>query len=185
MLRPANLFGSGSHAAGHKAANPHCRGYPVRDSRAGHLRNLRQLTLAWIAYAEEPEEHDGKIIRGFAYDSRTGEKFQEGWAGRAFLHYGHSRAELTAHPEKAPLWPWMKDVDIYRCPGGRAGHLLTYAAVAAANGGRVERTYLPNTRPAPELPLGRRVGSTVLRLTNRTEIVSPGAAQRVVAVPPG
>ena len=147
------------------------------------LSNLRQLTLAWIAYAEE---HDGKIVRGFPYGGRTGEIFLEGWAGRAFLpDNSRSRAELIAHPEKGALWLWIKDVDIYRCPRGRAGHLLTYATVAGANGSLVEGTYLPDTRDSDRTSLGRRVGSTVLRLTRLTEIISPGAGQRAVFVDQG
>jgi prepilin-type N-terminal cleavage/methylation domain-containing protein/prepilin-type processing-associated H-X9-DG protein len=146
------------------------------------LSNLRQLTLAWIAYAEE---HDGKIVHGFPYGGRTGEKFQEGWAGRGFLNCGGSRAELIANPEKGALWPWIKDVDIYRCPRGRAGHLLTYVTVAAANGSLVEGTYLPDTRDWDRTSFGRRVGSTVLRLTRLTEIVSPPAGQRAVFVDQG
>jgi len=151
--------------------------------RAVCLSNLRQLTLAWLVYAEE---HDGKIVRGVSYGGRSGETFREGWAGRAFLSLEiRSRAEVIAHPEKGALWPYIKDVDIYRCPRGRVGNVLTYATVAAANGSLVEGTYLPGTGYARGSPLGRRVGSTVLRLTRLTDIASPGPAQRAVFVGTG
>ncbi|MBC8216860.1 MAG: hypothetical protein H8E73_00190, partial [Planctomycetes bacterium] len=116
----------------------------------------------------------------------------EGWLGGAFLT-PMSRAALVKHPQKGALWPWIKDVDIYRCPRARSGHAVTYSIVNAANGSLVEGTYLPGTEDSlPGLPvlasrtgLGRRVGNTVLRLTRLTEIVSPGAGQRAVFIDQG
>ena len=151
--------------------------------RAVCLSNLRQLTLAWIAYASE---HDGKIVRGYPYGEHTGELYQEGWAGKAFIpQYSTSRDELIANPAKGALWPWIKDIDVYRCPRGRKGHFLTYGTVAAANGSLVEGTYLTDNTDFDRTSLGRRVGSTALRLTRLTEIVSPPAGQRAVFVDRG
>ena len=146
--------------------------------RAVCLSNLRQLTLAWLAYADD---YDGKIVKA-NYGSISGHR---GWLGGAFLNPWQKRSDLIASPDqsKGALWPYLKDIDIYRCPRARRpGHFATYSIVSAANGGRVEGTYLPNTGPALELPLGKRVGSTILRLTSLTEIVSPGAAQRAVFI---
>ena len=167
---------------------PVLRSAREQGQRAVCLSNLRQLTLAWLAYANE---HDGKIVCGGEDVRRPGVYFyqwQEAWAGRAFFAKdSSSRAELIANPDKGALWPWIKDVDIYRCPRGRTGHLLTYGAVAAANGSLVEGTYLPDSvdLSSRQFPLGRRVGSTVLRFTSLTEIVSPGAGQRAVFVDQG
>lgn len=153
--------------------------------RAVCLSNLRQLTLAWTAYATE---HDGKIVNGSPFGRRaSGQPGQngylevKGWAGRAFLpRNSQHRAVLMAHPDKGALWPWLKDIDIYRCPKGRAGHALTYATVVAANGSQVEGTYLPNSGGRELNRLGKCIGGTVLRLTRLTDILSPGAAQRAV-----
>jgi prepilin-type N-terminal cleavage/methylation domain-containing protein/prepilin-type processing-associated H-X9-DG protein len=147
------------------------------------LSNLHQLTLAWTEYAEE---NDGKIVSGFSH-GRTGDFVVEGWVGWAFFPpYSRTRAELIANPEKGALWAWIKDVDIYRCPRAPRSDLLTYATVAAANGSLVEGTYcLPKTSDWIRPPLGRRVGSTVLRLTRLTDIASPGPAQRAVFVDTG
>ena len=145
--------------------------------RAVCLSNLRQLTLAWLLYAEE---HDGKIVDGSA--SRTtiaGTRRLEGWLGRAFL-FPESRSELMQNPNKGALWPYVQDIDFYRCPRGRPGHAATYTPVAAANGALVEGTYLPGSGGRELQRLGKRVGSTVLRLTRLTDIISPGAAQRAV-----
>ncbi len=163
---------------------PALRAAREQGQRAVCLSNLRQLTLAWIVYAEE---HDGKIVPGSPYGGRSGKIFQQGWAGRAFVlpPQGRSRAELLAHPEKGSLWSWIKDVDIYRCPRGRIGHPLTYCTVPAANGDLVDGTYVPDTGNGNRAPISRRVGSTVLRLTRLADIVSPGAGQRAVFVDTG
>jgi prepilin-type N-terminal cleavage/methylation domain-containing protein/prepilin-type processing-associated H-X9-DG protein len=140
------------------------------------LSNLRQLTLAWLAYTDD---YDGQIVQNVHIGMISG---YWGWLGGAFMNSWQTRSVLIESPEKGALWPYIQDIDAYRCPRANRGHLATYSIVAAANGGRVEGTYLPNTGPAPELPLGKRVGCTVLRLSNITEVVSPGAAQRAIFV---
>jgi len=150
-----------------------------RGQRAVCLSNLRQLTTAWIAYADD---HDAKLVNGCAFAIATGAfRKAQGWIGRAFL-FPESRVALLENPDKVALWGYVRDVDVYRCPRGWAGHAATYATVPAVNGDLVEGTYLP----APvgyELTLfGKRVGSTVLRLTRLTDIVSPGAGQRAVFI---
>jgi prepilin-type N-terminal cleavage/methylation domain-containing protein/prepilin-type processing-associated H-X9-DG protein len=154
--------------------------------RAVCLSNLKQLTLAWLAYATE---YDGVLVKGEAYGSYgIGTRRLEGWVMGAFL--SKTRSKLMANPNKGALWPWIKDIDVYRCPRGRPGNLLTYATVSSANGRLVEGTYLKDsataTRLRPALQLnGKSVGSTVLLLTNLTDIVSPGAAQRAVFIDMG
>ncbi len=147
--------------------------------RAVCLSNLRQLTLAWVVYAED---HDGKIVRGSAF-SRT-QAFRldlRGWLGRAFLH-PESRSAVIQNPDKGPLWPYVRDIDVYRCPRGRPGHAATYSTVVAAN----SRTLVEGTYPDSESWMKQeRVGSTVLKLTKLTDIISPGAAQRAVFIDVG
>ncbi|UCE47691.1 MAG: hypothetical protein JSW47_19095, partial [Phycisphaerales bacterium] len=142
------------------------------------LSNLRQLTSAWTAYANE---YDGNIVWGIAFSeggvARNGYPDRVGWVGKAFI-MPESRAALIEHPDKGALWPWIKDVDIYRCPRGRASHVVTYSTVAAVYGPLMEGTHLPNGA-------GLRVGSTVLRLTRLTDIISPGAGQRAVFIDVG
>jgi len=134
------------------------------------LSNLRQLTLAWVAYATE---HDDKIVWGTAFiESGKAGNVNLSWVGMAFF-LPESRDALIENPKKGTLWPYLKDVDIYRCPRGHAGHAVTYTTVASANGCYMEGTQLPNGA-------GLRVGRTVLRLTRQTDIISPGAGQRAV-----
>jgi prepilin-type N-terminal cleavage/methylation domain-containing protein len=153
--------------------------------RAVCLSNLRQLTLAWLAYAEE---HDGALVYG-KMGTRTMSKRRNGvittvtlksWAGSAFSA-SSTRAELIADPNKGALWPWIKDVDIYRCPRIQVDNLLTYATVPSANGG----TLVPGTFLNSCLYPGERIGSTVLKLSKLTDIVSPGAGQRAVFIDGG
>jgi prepilin-type N-terminal cleavage/methylation domain-containing protein/prepilin-type processing-associated H-X9-DG protein len=154
------------------------------------LSNLKQLTLAWTAYADE---HDSKLVCGAAMGmGRTinpitgGSIFVvESWVGQAF-DCPESRAALIENPNKGALWPWIKNVDVYRCPRGREGHALTYSTVVSANGRvDVEGTSLPNTQAGGLQSIGKRAGSTMLKLTKLTDIVSPGAGQRAVFIDMG
>ena len=150
------------------------------------LSNLKQLTLAWLAYADD---YDSKIVFGSSFAFGSWDIPPKGWLGMAFF-YPQSRLELMENPDKGALWPYINDIDFFRCPKGLAGHVATYAIVVAANGHPVEGTYLSDRDPWGEhlLPwdaFGKRVGSTVLRLTRLTEIVSPGAAQRAVFIDQG
>ena len=170
---------------------PALRSAKEQGQRTVCLSNLKQLTLAWIAYATE---HDGKLVRGEAFSMGTrtrGDRVMivaEGWVGRAFL-FPESRSEVIEDPNKGALWPWIKDVDIYRCPRGREGHAVTYSTLVAANGCDVEGTYNKRTlytlRHTIDNMLGEHVGSTVLKLTSLTDIISPGAGQRAVFIDMG
>jgi prepilin-type N-terminal cleavage/methylation domain-containing protein len=147
------------------------------------MSNLKQLTLAWLAYADE---HDGKLVKGNAFGTeKTGRFIMKGWAGTAFLCPQNS-SELIENPDKGSLWPWIRDIDVYRCPRGRAGHALTYTIVSSANANNnVEGTYAPYTGGSEWSRLGKRIGSTVLLLRKLTDIVSPGAGQRAVFLDTG
>jgi type II secretory pathway pseudopilin PulG len=163
---------------------PSLRTARERGQRTVCLNNLRQLTLAWTVYADE---HQGKLVSGFAFAWRgSGMRRLEGWAGLAFS-FPPSRGALFRNPAKGPLWPYLRDIDIYRCPRGRAGHTVTYAAVAAANGAEVEGTCVPGTPwDFQDLTVpGQRIGSTMLRLTRLTDIISPGPAARAVFIDMG
>ena len=165
---------------------PVLRSARERGQRVVCLSNIRQLTLAWVAYAED---NDGKLVWGSPFGSQSEIELLrtiKGWCGRAFF-IPKSRSELMENPDKGSLWPYLRDVDVYRCPRGCAGHAVTYSIVSAANGLCVEGTYWPESEA--ELKglmyweiFGKRVGSTVLRLTKLTDIISPGAGQRAVFI---
>ncbi|MBN1362132.1 MAG: prepilin-type N-terminal cleavage/methylation domain-containing protein [Sedimentisphaerales bacterium] len=146
--------------------------------RAVCLSNLRQLSMAWIAYADD---HGGKLVSGSAFAATVANGTLEGWAQRAFF-FPKSRSDVVQSEGKGPLWPYLRNIDVYRCPRGVCGHALTYGIVSAANGGWVEGTCVPGTNKTEYTPAGKRVGRTVLRFTRLTDIVSPGPSQRAVFV---
>jgi len=152
--------------------------------RAVCLSNLKQLTLAWNLYAED---NDGWLVRGCPYGQATSgsSRILKGWLGRAFLH-PESRSELLEDPNKGPLWPYIRDVDCYRCPRGRTDYAATYTTVISANSYQVEGTSHSNAGSRWRMTApGARVGKTVLRLTNLEDIISPGASQRAIFMDEG
>ena len=150
-----------------------------RGQRAVCLSNLRQLTFAWVAYADE---HDSRLVSGGAlgYEASGGRSWKI-WVGPAFS-FPPSRAAFFRNPAKGPLWPYLRNLNIYRCPRGRTGHVLTYSMVVSANnnGALIQGTFVPDSQGQDLTFQGVRIGSTVLKLTRLTDIVSPGPAQRAV-----
>jgi prepilin-type N-terminal cleavage/methylation domain-containing protein/prepilin-type processing-associated H-X9-DG protein len=104
-------------------------------ARATCLSNVKQLTLAWILYAQENED---RIVNASTYYSRPGEP---AWIG--------ARSQDTDPIEvrrkrlmEGVLYKYCEDVGIYRCPTGIRGEVLTYAIVDALNGA----TSIPGTK---------------------------------------
>ncbi|MHC4488345.1 MAG: type II secretion system protein [Planctomycetota bacterium] len=95
--------------------------------RAACLNNLHQLTLAWIMYADD---NDDNLVNG-------------------------DTGEYSVHPDETPwvlkdwrtedmevkrnaildgaLFPYCKDLKLYKCPTGKQGELRTYAVVDSMN----------------------------------------------------
>ena len=68
------------------------------------LSNLKQLTLAWLAYADE---HDGKLVLGSAFltSQAATRREMKGWLGGAF-NFPQSRSAVVDNPDKgAPCGP--------------------------------------------------------------------------------
>ena len=91
--------------------------------RAVCLNNLRQLTLGWIMYADE---NDDKIVYGW-----TGNR--DSWAGA--VSSGQSPEEQKENIKHGALFPYCKNVKLYKCPTGMRGEMLTYAPSSGMNGG--------------------------------------------------
>ena len=82
---------------------PVLRSARERAHRVVCMNNLRQLTLAWLAYADD---NDGKIVYGSAdsadfWGQEEGGRRPQSWLGHAFYgsysYYGH----------KGALWPYI------------------------------------------------------------------------------
>jgi len=115
--------------------------------------------------------------------------------GESAAGQGHSsKGSVGAEHHDGALWPYIQDRHVYWCPRGWIGCNVTYAIVAAARGNKVEGTFVPLEKDGDEhktwdmveyRKFGKRIGSTVLRLTRLTDIISPGAAQRAVFLDQG
>jgi len=97
------------------------------------LNNLKQLTLAWMLYADD---NDGKIVNGAGGIWRSNEV---PWVGKCWHNNYRSGALLDPDIQieeimKGALWPYCLNVKLYKCPTGHRGHMLTYAAMDGVNG---------------------------------------------------
>jgi len=166
-----------------RAAREHAR-------RAYCLNNLKQLTMAWIAYADE---NGGRLVCGTLFSESGMTSNKRDLVAWLPIEFGlaKTRSDLVAMRFKGGLWPYIGNVDFYRCPSSPPRHWNTYATVSSANqtgGNRAEGTYDDSMYPGHHLELtvpGRRVGQTVLHLTRITDIRRPGPGSRAVFVDVG
>jgi prepilin-type N-terminal cleavage/methylation domain-containing protein/prepilin-type processing-associated H-X9-DG protein len=147
------------------------------------LNNLKQLALAWILYAEA---NDGKIVNGAGgYDRSTGSVITEkAWVGRCWASDYQSGGQLPKYQQikgikEGALWSYIKEINLYSCPTGTRGELLTYAVMDSMNGYTVSRSGVTSGN------VGTRVGNTVLWVKSISEIMQPVAAYRMVFIDEG
>ena len=115
------------------------------------LQNLKQMTLGWMLYAES---NDDKLVNTATTDIRDlgGSPRQFGWraggtptwvgwwTGGPTLPAGHDPVlwnDIEAREAAIKiglLYPYCQILESYRCPTGRRGEVLTYAAVDPMNG---------------------------------------------------
>jgi prepilin-type N-terminal cleavage/methylation domain-containing protein/prepilin-type processing-associated H-X9-DG protein len=101
--------------------------------RAACLSNLKQLTLAWIMYADE---NDNKIVAGST--GKGGENNvpakEDGWVHWAGYSDATTEQDQIRAIEEGALFPYCKMGKLYRCPSGLRGEMRTYSIVDAMNG---------------------------------------------------
>ncbi|MHC4112059.1 MAG: type II secretion system protein [Planctomycetota bacterium] len=101
------------------------------------LNDLRQLQLGWNLYADDS---DGRIINGEAGHDRMsgGEIVEKAWVEQCWGNYSDGERlpeEIQIERIKqGALWPYVKNVKLYRCPTGLAGEMITYSAMDGVNG---------------------------------------------------
>ncbi len=101
------------------------------------LNDLRQMTLGWMMYAED---NDGRIVNAEAGNDRTnsaGNIIEKAWVGRCWDYTDPQGLPEDIQKERiknGALWPYVKNVDLYRCPSGLAGEMVTYAIMDGVNG---------------------------------------------------
>jgi prepilin-type processing-associated H-X9-DG protein len=112
--------------------------------------NLRDLVIAWVMYADD---NDGKLVNGQPSvnangtldqaDDRptTGNRVEIPWARGIEIDTATGDPKISKHDQETTikdgvLWPNIKNVKSYRCPGGKAKHMRTYSIVCSMNGDR-------------------------------------------------
>jgi len=101
--------------------------------RAACLSNLKQLTVAWIMYADE---NDGKIVH--ACTGKPGENpipaNEDGWVHWAgYSDSTTDQLQIQAIREGA-LYRYCQTDKLYQCPIGLRGEMRTYSIVDSMNG---------------------------------------------------
>lgn len=100
---------------------PALRAAKEHGQRAVCLGNLKQLTMAWIMYADE---HDGRIVGGEPRNAEAWVPYNANW----------SYEQAFAAIDDGLLYPFVPDKKLYKCPSGVRGEAVTYAIVDAMNG---------------------------------------------------
>jgi len=100
------------------------------------MGNLKQLSLAWVMYADE---NGGNLVNGMAGVDRPDE---EAWVGVVGVGVDWpKRRQINGNPtapeegiKNGALWEYAKNPKVFRCPAGEGEHMVTYAIVDAMNG---------------------------------------------------
>lgn len=104
--------------------------------RAMCLNNLKQLTLAWNLYADDNED---KIVNGATGYSNVGPP-QISWGDHlneiAWVDVSFPPSDwdtVLQEIKDGALWPYAKNVKLFRCPTGLAGEAITYSIMFSMN----------------------------------------------------
>jgi prepilin-type N-terminal cleavage/methylation domain-containing protein/prepilin-type processing-associated H-X9-DG protein len=156
--------------------------------RASCLSNLKQLQLAWIAYASD---NDDRIVNGEAEYGTAGlcstptsgrHRYEKWWVGTD-CHSGYMTGQKLPVDQQlsairlGALYPFVPADKAYQCPTGVRGEMRTYTATDAMNG-----LYRDGTHNGE---VGTRVGKTVLWVKKTTDVVQPGPSSRLVFLDEG
>ena len=96
--------------------------------RAACLSNLNQLSLAWIMYADE---YDGRLVKAHV-GQRDGSGRVISWVGAPGRN--DTEADKEEQIKEGLLFPFARNIKLYRCPTGERGELVTYSMVASMAG---------------------------------------------------
>jgi prepilin-type N-terminal cleavage/methylation domain-containing protein/prepilin-type processing-associated H-X9-DG protein len=107
--------------------------------RAACLSNLKQLQLAWILYADDNDDKVVSSEAGGTWRSVYGEP----WVGVTWANSWAQGGQLPESDqlrgiETGALWSYVREADLYKCPTGYRGELMTYAMMISSNGRSVD-----------------------------------------------
>lgn len=127
------------------------------------FNNLKQLAVCWLLYADD---YDGKIMNGDGgTDHVRGQTREVAWVQKCWDNYG-SGIQLAVDLQidaikKGAMWRYAKDLELYKCPTGRRGEMLTYTVMDSMN-----------AFPQPEDTHGRGAVQKLIN-TSKDQIKSP------------
>jgi len=111
--------------------------------RAVCLSNLKQLSLAWMMYADD---NQGRIVNGM-----TSLKLVDGGKEEPWIYWPIDAPTVIKTQEQqidlikqGALFKYCQDVKVYRCPVARRGRMRTYSIVDSMNG--YEGTLIPGSK---------------------------------------
>jgi prepilin-type N-terminal cleavage/methylation domain-containing protein/prepilin-type processing-associated H-X9-DG protein len=137
------------------------------------LGNLNQMGLAWLMYADE---NDGKLVNGAIGFSNVNTTWGQHENELAWIDaYSDTDPEVQKQGIRdGALYPYIKDIDIYRCPTGERlpnsqPEALTYSIMFSMNA--VNHTWTQGVRGA--------------HVKNLSEITNPSPALRLVFIDEG
>jgi len=152
--------------------------------RAVCLSTLKQLTLAWVLYADD---NDGKIVNGAAggYNDTNRHPNEHPWVGRCWsqtYQQGDQMPEIQQEEaiKDGALWPYAQALKLYSCPTSLRGELLSFGIVHSMNGNPPPGTHTDSSPWGP-----KTVDGVPLWVKNRNKIYRPAPAQRAVFIDEG
>ena len=98
--------------------------------RAVCLNNLRQLMLAWITYADE---NDDKLVNGDTGQHNIDHPDELCWVLKDWPRGSVSVEDQKIAVLNGALYPYTKNIKLYRCPVAYVGEVRTYSVVDAMN----------------------------------------------------
>jgi prepilin-type N-terminal cleavage/methylation domain-containing protein/prepilin-type processing-associated H-X9-DG protein len=128
---------------------PALRRAQEQGERAACLNSLKQLVLAWVMYADT---NDDKIVNGAPLSNvapTAGFHANElPWVGVCW-HANYEQGVLLSVEDQikgikaGALWPYLKNIGLYKCPNSYRGEMMNYSIVDSMNGtvrgGTIER----------------------------------------------
>ncbi|MHC4203471.1 MAG: hypothetical protein ACYSTT_02390 [Planctomycetota bacterium] len=95
------------------------------------LTNVKQLAHAWLLYARD---NDDKLVNGAIGYSNMNMSWGIHRDELAWVDSFSSNPEITIRGIRdGALWPYLEDLNIYKCPTGLRGEMLTYSIMFSMN----------------------------------------------------
>jgi prepilin-type N-terminal cleavage/methylation domain-containing protein/prepilin-type processing-associated H-X9-DG protein len=155
--------------------------------RAVCLSTLKQLTLAWLMYADE---NDSKLVNAESgirwQDSQGRHTNEDPWVGKCWDQYGTPggnrlpRTTQIANIQAGVFWrgKYINELGAFACPTGIRDEMLTYNPFDGVNGLCRDGTYVSGFKAGAKGPNGKK-----LWVKTTTDIANP--SERLVFIDEG